>query len=71
MNLRKVISRRFHRTGSAGQVAGDVNAVVSANIGEPGSVSHTSSRHRTRVVQRSGKTVVSETEASDKKEGAE
>jgi hypothetical protein len=71
MNLRKVISRRFHRAGGGGQVAGDVNAVVSANIGERGSVSHTSSRKRTRVVQRSGKTVVSETQASQDKEGTE
>jgi hypothetical protein len=61
MNIRKVINRHFRRTGDGVQAAGDVNAVISANVGEPGSVSRTSSRQRSRVVQRSGKTIVSET----------
>jgi hypothetical protein len=76
MNIRKVINRRLRREGGGMNVAADVNAVVSANVGEPGgSVSRTSSRQRTRVVQRSGKTVVSESQPSerlpDEKEGAE
>jgi hypothetical protein len=76
MNIRKVIKRRLRREGDGMNVAADVNAVVSANVGERGrSVSRTSSRQRTQVVQRSGKTVVSESQHSerlpDEKEGAE
>jgi hypothetical protein len=69
MNIRKIINRRFRHAGNGVQTAGDVNAVVSANVGEPrGSVSHTSSRRRSRVVQRSGRTV-SETQESHDNEG--
>ena len=52
MQIRKVIERRIrHRSGGI-DVAGDVNAVVSANVGERGtSHSHVSSRQT--VVQRS------------------
>jgi hypothetical protein len=62
VNIRKVINRHFRRADNGVQAVGDVDAVISANVGEKGgSVSHTSSRQRSRVVQRSGKTVVSET----------
>jgi hypothetical protein len=52
MNVRKVIRRRIRRTGEGSHISADVNAVVSANIGEPGSRS--SVRSRQRIVQRSG-----------------
>jgi hypothetical protein len=76
MNIRKVINKRLRREGDGMNVAADINAVVSANVGEPGgSVSQTSSRRRTRVVQRSGKTVSSASQHGerlpDEKEGAE
>ncbi len=70
MNIRKVINRHFRRTDDGVQAAADVNAVISANVGERGSVSQTSSRQRSRVVQRSGKTVVSETR-QENREGRE
>jgi hypothetical protein len=62
VNLRKIIAKRFERTRDGINVAGDVNAVVSANVDEPSSTNAASRRTRTRIVQRSGRTAVSETE---------
>jgi hypothetical protein len=55
MQLRKIISKRIRRDEGGIQVAGDVNAVVSANVGQPGSSSHVSSRQTARVVQQAGR----------------
>ena len=52
MNIRKVIRKRIRRQAKGTHVSADVNAVVSANIGEPGS--HSFVRSRQRIVQRSG-----------------
>jgi hypothetical protein len=55
MNIRKVFSRRVRHSQKGLNVAGDMNAVLSANVNEPGSRSTTSSvRSRQRIVQRSG-----------------
>jgi len=62
MNLRKVIEKRLRREGGGVNAAGDVHAVVSANVGEPGSRSLVASRSRHRIVQRSGRAVVDEHE---------
>ena len=51
MNIGAIISRRLRRLLEAGEAAGDVNAVVSANVGQPGSVTAVSSTQR--VVRRS------------------
>lgn len=58
MNIRKIINRRIRHEGDGVDVVGDVNAVISANVGERGGSSHVSSKQR--VVQRSGRTAVSE-----------
>jgi hypothetical protein len=51
MNIRKIIERRIrHRTDGV-DLDADVNAVIAANVGEPGSV--TSASNRQRVVHRS------------------
>lgn len=54
MNFRKVIAKRIRRQQNGIQVAADVNAAVSGNVGERGSYSHISSSQSARVVQRSG-----------------
>lgn len=55
MNIRKVFRRRIRHSEKGLNVAGDINAVVSANVDEPGSRSTRSSvRSRQRIVQRSG-----------------
>ena len=60
MNVRKIIHKAIRHQGDDSQIAGDVNAVVSANVGEKGSRNVVSSRSKTRIVQRSGRTEVSE-----------
>ncbi len=62
MNVRKIIQRRLRHRGGGVDVVGDVNAVVAANVNEPGGNSSVSSRQR--IVQRDGRTVVSETSAA-------
>jgi hypothetical protein len=58
MNLRRIIQRRIRHHGRGVNAVGDLNAVVSANVNEPGSKNVVTSRTRSRVVQRSGRTQV-------------
>ena len=51
MNIRKIIEKRIRHSRDGVDVVGDVNAVVSANVGERKSSASVSSRQR--VVQRS------------------
>jgi hypothetical protein len=46
MNIAKVIRQRIGKSGAGMQVEGDVNAVVAANVGERGQVTHVSSTQR-------------------------
>ncbi|MFL5896125.1 MAG: hypothetical protein ACJ76Z_13575 [Thermoleophilaceae bacterium] len=55
MRLRKVITRRLRRDSAGVNVAGDLNAVVSAAVNERG-VTRTKASSHTRVVQRDGRT---------------
>lgn len=58
MKIRKVIRRTLKDEGNDGvNVAGSINAVVSANVNEPGSQSTHVSSHQ-RIVQRNGRTEV-------------
>jgi hypothetical protein len=53
MNILKLINRRIRHQAGGVDAVGDINAVVSANVGERGrSRTHVSSRQR--IVQRSG-----------------
>ena len=61
MRVNKIIRKRIRRSGDGSNLAGDVNAAVSANINERGS-SKTRVSSRQRIVQRSGKREVSEHE---------
>jgi hypothetical protein len=58
VNIRKVIERRFRRHGKGVNAAGDVSAVISANVGQGSTRSHVSTRSHKRIVQRSGRTHV-------------
>jgi hypothetical protein len=44
MRIQKVIQRRIRRRSDAVDFVGDVNAAISANVGERSSTSHVSSR---------------------------
>jgi hypothetical protein len=46
MQIRKIIQRRIRRSAGGVDLVGDVNAAISANVGEPSSTSHVSSRSR-------------------------
>jgi len=63
MRVKKVIRKVFHRDDENVKVAGGVNAVVSANVNEPGSTTRASSRQR--ITQRAGKTEVETEEERD------
>lgn len=62
MNLRKVIERRLRTRAPGTNAAGDLHAVIAANVGEGSSQTHVSRRSRHRVVQSGGHTVVDEHE---------
>lgn len=51
MNIRRIIERRLGYRTDAVDVAADVNAVIAANVSEPGSVASASNKQR--VVHRS------------------
>jgi hypothetical protein len=73
MKIRKLLNRSLRHEDDDVQVAGGVNAVVSANVNEPGSRVRASSRQRQRIVQREGRTIVeseeTEQESSDSAAG--
>ena len=70
MNVRKIISKAIRHQGDDSQVVGDVNAVVAANVGEKGSKTSVSSRRSTRIVQRSGRTEITESTDDHQKGGS-
>jgi hypothetical protein len=73
MRFSKLIQRRIRRQGKGVDLVGDVNAAIAGNVGERGGTTRTSSSQR--IVQRSGRTVVSETrgttETEEEKRGEE
>jgi hypothetical protein len=67
VRIHKVLSQTFRKAARGVNVAADVDAVVSANVGES-KTSRTHVSSRKRVVQRSGRTVVSEEQREQKSE---
>jgi hypothetical protein len=65
MKIRKVINEPIDEEHDGVSIAGGVNAVVSANVGEKGERNKVSTRQRTRIVQRGGKTEVFEQEVEE------
>ncbi len=57
---RRVINEPIAYESDGVTVAGGVNAVIETNVNEPGAKTTVSSKQRTRIVQRGGKTVVDE-----------
>jgi hypothetical protein len=70
VNIRRVIERRFRYQNKGVNAAGEVSAVISANVGTGSSRSHVSARSRQRIVQRSGRTHVNE-EPETTREGSD
>lgn len=65
MRIQKVVNETFGNSPKKGaprtKIAGEVSAVVSANVGEDSTSepNRVSSRQRVRIVQKSGKTIIS------------
>jgi hypothetical protein len=59
MRLSKVVSKTLRREGKSAQVAGRIDAAIAANVNEQGTT-RSRTKTRQRIVQRSGRTVVSE-----------
>jgi hypothetical protein len=69
MKLRKVIQKHLRHDADGVSLAGAIQAVVSANVNEPGTTV-TNVRSETRIVQRDGRTEVFETNTdTDPEEG--
>lgn len=52
MQIRKLIERRIRRSGRGVDFDADVNAVVAANVGERGAVTHASSKQTASAVSK-------------------
>jgi hypothetical protein len=68
MNVRKIINKAIRHQTEGVNAAGDVNAVLAANVGEKESGTAVSSRRSTRIVQRSSRTTISDS-TTDPQEG--
>jgi hypothetical protein len=67
MRVAEIIRRRIRKHSDGVDFAGDVNAVIAANVGERGGATHVSSSQR--IVQRSGRTKPSSTSNHDQRQG--
>jgi hypothetical protein len=65
---RKVFNKKLRYTKDGINVIGDINAVVASDT-EPGSVNHVSTKQKTRIVQRDGRTIVDESSSETKGAG--
>ncbi len=60
--MRKVFQKRARHSGDGVNVVADVNAVVVANTGKKGARASASRRQSLRVVQKDGRTEITESE---------
>ncbi len=58
--MRKIVNRRIRRQGQAGNVVADVTAVVAGNTGGTARVTAQSGGKKIEIVQRDGRTEVTE-----------
>jgi hypothetical protein len=58
--MRKIVQKRLRRTGKGVNVVADVNAVVAATTGESGGSARATKRQSISIVQRNGRTEVTE-----------
>ncbi|MFP5351950.1 MAG: hypothetical protein ACLGIB_05235 [Actinomycetota bacterium] len=69
MRYRKVIDEKVATSEEGTSIAGAVNAVIAANVNEPGSRTRVSRKQKIKVAQRGGHTEVHETTSESKGEG--
>jgi len=63
--MRKVVNKRIRRSGDGVNVVADVNAVVAATVGTSGGVTAKTSRQSVSIVQRNGRTEITEEHSED------
>lgn len=63
--VRKVIRRRIRKQTDGLNVVGDVQGVVAANLSRSGATKRASTKSQVRIVQRNGKTQVTESYEHD------
>ena len=66
MRVAKIIRRRIRKSSDGVNFAGDINAAIAANVGERGTSTHAHTSSSQRIVQRSGRTHVSDVPERDK-----
>jgi hypothetical protein len=65
MTTRKIVQQRVRRSGKGVNVVADVNAVVAASVSESGGTTGATKRQSISVVQRNGKTEVTESHSEE------
>ena len=65
MRIRRVVQKRILQQSDGVNIAGTINAAISANINEPGSVSEVRTRTSNRIVQRGGTTRIVRAQQTD------
>jgi hypothetical protein len=65
--VRKVVQKRFRHSGDGVNVVADVNAAVAATVGKPGAVTATTRRQSVSIVQRNGRTEITEQHSEDQR----
>jgi hypothetical protein len=63
--VRKVVRKRVRRAGDGVNVVADVNAAISTTTGTNGNVAATTRRQSVSIVQRNGRTEVTEEHSED------
>jgi hypothetical protein len=58
--VRKVVQKRIRRTGDGVNIVADVNAAVAATVGKSDGVAATTRRQSVTIVQRNGRTEITE-----------
>jgi hypothetical protein len=66
MRIRRVVQKRIQEQSDGVNIAGMINAAVSANINEPGSVTEVRTRTSNRIVQRGGATRIDTDQQTEK-----
>ena len=71
MKYRKVINEKLASSEEGTNIAGAINAVVAANVNEPGSRTRISRKQKIKVTQRDGHTEVHESTSESTEDGGE
>jgi hypothetical protein len=69
MRIRRVIQKPIQHQSNGIDLAGDLNAAISANVNEPQAQTHLRTRSSNRIVQRGGQTQITSDHAANDEPG--